>query len=236
MRPVERGPWPQKDNINISFGVYGEARRFLIDNMGQYCSYCEQYLPTSLAVEHVYPKSSNPALEKDWNNFLLGCTNCNSVKGKKDIEESAYVWPDKHNTFLAFIYDETGIPKPNPILDTKNRKKAINMIALTGLDRTMPKPGSSAYMEASDRRWENRVAAWQKATDILNDYINAPQNAQPHILKLIPDVASKGFWSVWMTVFENHQEVLKALINGFKGTANCFDDAGKPLPRNSNDL
>ncbi|MEP7375997.1 MAG: HNH endonuclease [Chitinophagaceae bacterium] len=81
MRPVARGPRPKDLSGNdVTFTSYGNARGALIERMGQYCSYCNQKLPASLAVEHVQPKDPVPALELEWTNFLLGCTNCNSAK------------------------------------------------------------------------------------------------------------------------------------------------------------
>ena len=41
-----------------------------------------------------------------------------------------------------------------------------------------------------------------------------------------------GFFSVWMTVFEDHPEVKRDLILVFTGTTpTCFDPDGKPLNR-----
>jgi 5-methylcytosine-specific restriction endonuclease McrA len=74
MRPVTRGAAPR------AYTAYSQAIGDLEDRLGIYCSYCERRLPVSLAVEHVVPKSLEPTLETCWDNFLLGCTNCNSVK------------------------------------------------------------------------------------------------------------------------------------------------------------
>jgi hypothetical protein len=51
--------------------------------------------------------------------------------------------------------------------------------------------------------------------------------------ELVIEVAkSRGFFSVWMTVFENYPEVKKELIQLFPGTAICcFDSDGKPVNR-----
>ena len=74
MRPVSRGAAPR------TYSSYGDAIGDLEDRLGIYCSYCERRLPVSLAVEHMAPKSLHPDRELEWKNFLLGCTNCNSVK------------------------------------------------------------------------------------------------------------------------------------------------------------
>lgn len=58
MRPIVRGPCPKNDNDeDIQFAKYQEALPYLIDRLGRFCSYCERHIPTSLAVEHIRPKS-----------------------------------------------------------------------------------------------------------------------------------------------------------------------------------
>jgi len=74
MRPVERGNCPQDTAGNrIPFAQYRDARDHLIDRIGDYCSYCEVCLHSSIHVEHVRPKQPQPALERAWTNFLLAC-------------------------------------------------------------------------------------------------------------------------------------------------------------------
>src|SRR5664280_2710916 len=118
MRPIERGPRPLDENGDPKiYTDYSYARRDLIDRMGQYCSYCNQRLPASLAVEHIQPKDPVPVLKLEWTNFLLGCTNCNSTKGATPIMLNDYLWPDIHNTHLAYIYKDDGTVDINPLLD-----------------------------------------------------------------------------------------------------------------------
>ena len=80
MRPVERGTAPR------TYSQYSDAIGDLEERLGTYCSYCERRLPISLAVEHVVPKDLHPELKTEWTNFLLGCTNCNSVKADQPVE------------------------------------------------------------------------------------------------------------------------------------------------------
>jgi len=41
-----------------------------------------------------------------------------------------------------------------------------------------------------------------------------------------------GFWSVWMTVFTEDQDMRRRLIDAFPGTSiACFDEQLRPLPR-----
>lgn len=64
-------------------GAYPASRSDLITNLGQYCSYCEMPLATSLAVEHMLPKAGFPVKSVSWDNFLLACPLCNSLKNDK---------------------------------------------------------------------------------------------------------------------------------------------------------
>jgi 5-methylcytosine-specific restriction endonuclease McrA len=78
MRPVFRNASPQADD----YDDYRHSFPELVGRIGMYCSYCERRIATNLAVEHIQPKSL-PAyahLAGRWNNFLLGCVNCNSTK------------------------------------------------------------------------------------------------------------------------------------------------------------
>ena len=64
MRPVNRGPVPTHHNGEPKrYTEYGLARRDLIQRLGEFCSYCEMELDTSLAVEHIQPKEHRPHLE-----------------------------------------------------------------------------------------------------------------------------------------------------------------------------
>jgi uncharacterized protein (TIGR02646 family) len=232
MRPIERGKRPlDKKGNPIVFRTYGDARGYLIERMGQYCSYCNQKLPASLAVEHVQPKDLNPELELEWNNFLLGCTNCNSTKGKKEVILSEFVWPDIHNTHKALKYNEDGTVEVNDnITDPDLRRKIQNLIDLVGLQKY---PDTS---DASDRRWKNRKDAFQKAALALrlyrsSDAKGAGEEAATLVAKWAPD---SGFFSIWLNTFEEYKEVKRELIKAFPGTAeNAFDKGFKAINRTS---
>lgn len=62
--------------------TYVLSRADLINNIGQYCSFCGMPLAASLAVEHMLPKADFPGLSVTWSNFLLACPICNSKKNK----------------------------------------------------------------------------------------------------------------------------------------------------------
>ena len=226
MRPIARGATPRdKKGKPKKFSEYSRARRDLIDRLGEYCSYCGTRLPASLAVEHVRPKDPNPDLELQWDNFLLACTNCNSTKGHKDVVLDEYFWPDRDNTFRAFVYTEGGLIEVNSSLPDVERNRAKKTIALMGLDRT-PIDDSAA----SDRRWRNRLQVSTMAIDVRQ---GLNEEDTEFIRELIVAIAAaRGFWSVWMTVFADDQDMLRRLIDAFPGTSeDCFDDECHPIHR-----
>jgi uncharacterized protein (TIGR02646 family) len=233
MRPLEKGLCPKAPNTNTSkiYKTYNEARRDLIGRLGEYCSYCETRLNASLAVEHLQPKVHHPSLELDWHNFLLACTNCNSTKGSQDIVLNEYYWPDIHNTLMAFQYLESGQVVPHPALTKTQQDKAQKTIKLIGLDKTPDKP------QASDRRWQNRKEVWEIAKMNLKRLESSSDKT--NYAKAIVDMAKGyGFWSIWMVVFKDHNEVLQGLLTEFIGTYQaCFDKNNNYTPiSRTNDL
>jgi uncharacterized protein (TIGR02646 family) len=229
MRPIDRGNLPEDEKGNPKiYKEYVDARRDLIDRIGSYCTYCNQKLPTSLAVEHIQPKVTSSNLELDWNNFLLACTNCNSTKGKKAVNLNDYLWPDMHNTHWAFLYNIDGTIEINPILDEIVIQKAQNLLDLVGLQKYVDTP------QDRDRRWKNRFNEFQHAKDVLKLYLSASnKGAESEFIPLLVSRATEsGFFSVWMTVFNEFPQIKRALIKGFKGTAlNAFDIEGNSSKR-----
>ena len=155
MRPVERGPAPRV------YRDYGDAIDDLAARLGRYCSYCERRLPASLAVEHMAPKSLHPDRELEWDNFLLGCTNCNSVKNDKDVSDEEALWPDRHNTILAIAYTRGGFAGTAAGLGLDLERRARRLIDLVVLDRH----DAAGYPEPAknDNRWAQREEIWNVA-------------------------------------------------------------------------
>jgi uncharacterized protein (TIGR02646 family) len=199
MRPVERGPAP------CEFKAYQEAAPYLKERLGRYCSYCERAIPTQLAVEHVSPKSIDPAKALDWNNFLLACANCNSTKAATSVNELDVLRPDQHDTFGALRYAESGSVKPSAAHDAK----AAGLIRLVGLDRT-PATATNA-----DHRFDDRLEAWGKAV-IAKDLISKSGVERPLAIEI---VKGHGHWSIWMTVFADDAAMQASLIAAFPSTA-----------------
>ena len=223
MRPIERGPAPR------SYAAYGDAIGDLRERLGSYCSYCERRLPASLAVEHVAPKSLYPDRELVWDNFLLGCANCNSVKGEKDVNDDDTLWPDRHNTMLALGYWKGGFVCVVQGLRPDIGRRARVLIDLVGLDRH----DASGWPQPADRdeRWKQRAEVWAAAERCRANFETLGKSNQA--LELIIDVAKGfGFFSVWFTMFDGYDKVRRVLIETFPGTAtSCFDEKGEAIKR-----
>ena len=133
MRPIRRGGSPSKKG----FDEYKDAKADLIGRLGRYCSYCERRIATMLAVEHIQTKGL-PAYRRligRWENFLLGCVNCNATKKDKDVQLHNILLPDRDNTFAALVYSADGKVAPAPELSARLRRMAKDTLALTGLDK-----------------------------------------------------------------------------------------------------
>lgn len=222
MRPIDKGSSPLDSNQKpIQFKTYQHSRGHLISRLGLYCSYCERFLGGDLAVEHIQAKSKHSDLELDWDNFLIACKNCNSVKGDQEVVLTDYFWPDKDNTFLAFTYISGGMIITSSALTKSSLELAKNTINLTGLDRT-PSYDVNANPEMSDRRWAERRTAWEKAERAKK---NLMKNDTDEMRSQILDTAtSTGFFSVWMTIFQHDRDMLERFINTFPGTSSsCFN-------------
>ena len=156
MRPITR---PDARKV---YKKYQDAIGDLEDCFGTYCSYCERRFPGALAVEHVSPKSLDPARKTDWSNFLLSCGNCNSCKGAKPTNNTDFLWPDRDNTLKAFAFLAGGLVEPIKTLDPQIKAKAIALIELVGLDRHpgQPKPKKP---KKRDMRYLEREEKWKLA-------------------------------------------------------------------------
>jgi len=230
MRPIRRGRCPSVRGHTVRFTDHRQARDYLVHRIGDYCSYCEMPKPDGPDVEHVRPQVHNPQYALRWGNFLLACRYCNSIKGRTPIVLNRYYWPDRHNTFLALTYSRSG-PVPSTQLSPSQRARASALIELTGLDRRPGHPQCSLR----DTRWRKREEAWSIASHSLT---RLHQNNTPHMREqILVSARGHGFWSVWMTVFQDEPEVLRLLIQEFPGTAlDCFDAQGHPLERQNGSL
>lgn len=227
MRPVNKGASPY-----TTIREYSEALPYLEERIGLYCSYCGMPIIHVPEIEHISSKSAGGDLT-NWDNLLLGCKYCNSRKkahvNPGNVDD--FLWPDKYNTALAFIY-ENGIPKVNSTdlgrIDPTGSAlaKAQNLFTLVKLDN---KP----TLHKRDRRFHERNKAYELARESLSDWEKGKENYPDHIdgLKhqIVRTAKATGFFSIWTTVFADEPEMLNALINAFPGTCRIFfDEKGHP--------
>ena len=203
MRSVERGRWPTKqDGRRISFAEYGHAKGPLIERIGEYCSYCERR--GDLHVEHVVPKSIDDDLKTEWSNFLLGCGNCNSRKFNRNTSREGYLWPDTHDTFGAFVYRSGGRALVKDGLTPDEYRKASALFNLVGL---------GGMGTRTDRRRHKRRQAWDQAVEVRN--LIDGNNSRTLAIEV---ALGTGFFSVWMAVFEDDDDMRQRLVDAFPGT------------------
>jgi uncharacterized protein (TIGR02646 family) len=235
MRPVLRGASP----LAVDYDDYRDSFPELAGRIGMYCSYCERRIATSLAVEHIQPKGlpAYAALKGRWDNFLLGCLNCNSTKGKKDVVLADVLLPDRDNTGAAYEYTMDGRLMPAGGLTAPQRVLAMRTLALVGLDRRVNAVvDSNGRLVAVDRKAQ-RMEAWLIAKESKTDLQANPTEAFRR--QVVRTALAQGFFSIWLAVFADDAETRRLLIDGFPGTAvDCFDPITTALvrPRPTNGL
>ena len=229
MRPVRKGDCPLDEHGNkVAFKRYQDARRYLVERIGPFCSYCEMKLPVGLAVEHIQPKSLHGKNELEWDNLLLACASCNSCKLAKDVNPDnidEFLWPDKNNTFSALAYSEGGTVRVNPALvSAEERNRAQNLIELVGLDE------KHFFSQRTSEKWNDRRKEWDKAMEIKKDLEqNDSEAAREMIVKMID-----GYFSIWMTVFSDNPDMRQRILRHFEhfGTAmECFEEVDELIER-----
>ncbi len=225
MRPVDKG----SDLGEIK--PYENAQQPLTERLGEYCSYCERWIASGIHVEHKKPKNEYPETKYLWDNFLLACGNCNSGKGHGQLNLDDYVWPDSDNTLLAFSYDAQGRVLPNKIhAELINRKVETTWLAL-GLNKHPDGQTTGQQIPSSkDKRWLHRQQAWQNASKRKSQL--AAFDSEERRSEIVEMAIQRGFWSVWMTVFQDDADMRSRLIEAFPGTAKaCFDENTQPIQR-----
>jgi HNH endonuclease len=216
MRPVDKG------TSTKTYARYQDAIDDLEAKLGLYCSYCERRIPVGGEVEHKSPKSSGGAL-LEWENFLLACKSCNTAKGKKPASQATSLWPDSDNTMLALSYAPGGFVAVRAGLSTTVKPLAQKLVDLLNLSRHKHGPGRKPTRR--DKRWEQRDQIWSLAEIKKAELINAKQSERAKDMNNIVQIAQGfGFFSVWMTVFDDIPEMKRLLIHAFKSTAaDCFE-------------
>lgn len=200
MRPIEKGPWPltpvrQRRQV---FNDWTNAIPILKGRTGWYCHICEMRVNNALAIEHIKPKEHFPGIRNHWDNFLLICNSCNSHKSDTiplTHYRRKYLWPHKNNTLIAFEY---GIVLPfispsNNLPNRNYRARAVRLIRLYGLNKQVNTSGES------DTRWIEKCSALMNAIDCRMEYLNGATT----INSIIRTAKLSGFFSIWLTVFDN---------------------------------
>lgn len=232
MRPVIRGKSPKDDD----YDQYRKAFPELLSRLGPYCSYCERRINTSLAIEHLEPKTLCDRLEGNWDNFLLACVNCNSCKGSEEIDFSTLYFPDRDNTFIPFHYREDGHVVADPILESDETEIAEDTLALTGLDkRAKNEEDENGKLVATDRIAQ-RAEAWGQIKDAKRDLEESPTTLLRH--RIAKEAKALGFFSIWMHVFEDDKDMCQRFIETFSGShenqlygtaTDCFGSHAQPI-------
>ncbi|MYI07495.1 MAG: HNH endonuclease, partial [Gemmatimonadetes bacterium] len=160
--------------------------------------------PGDLHVEHVVPKSVNEELETEWSNFLLGCVNCNSRKGKRNNSREGYLWPDHDSTFAAFAYASGGRVCVSKGLPQDEHRRASALFGLVGLGEKGTR---------TDRRRHKRRQAWDQAVKVRQLIVGEESR-----VLAVETALGTGFFSVWMAVFNDDNDMRQRLTEAFPGT------------------
>lgn len=220
MRPVDKGDEP------FQLKHYQDACEPLENRLGRYCCFCERWLATHLAVEHVMPKSRHGSLTLVWQNLLPACVNCNSGKGDTPVTRPpngtpTHLWPDEHNTLLAFSYVgrwvEVSLPTNHPAFAL-----AQASVQLLGLDKYPEHPNAKRRPTPHDKRWKFRediAGLAQRSYERLRRADSQEMREQ-----IIETALTRGGFSIWFATFANDVDMQRRLIDAFPGTAiQCFD-------------
>lgn len=216
MRPVDKGNPPN------GYANWGDARNDLGDKLDWCCSYCEMKVTNMLEVEHVVPRSHGGA-PLDWENFLISCKYCNTVKGNRNTSRIGYLWPDRDNCDLAFVYSEQHTMQPAATSVQANAQATIDLM---GLDR---KPGGLNAPTDADSRWIFRLQAWLIAKSSLRNWHINPTQAMAEQIALT--AYGHGFYSIWVTVFSGIEPVIVAIRKEYKSTYFQVDTNGHRTQR-----
>ena len=231
MKPVDKGPSPK------DFKRYSDAKPYLVDRLGPFCSYCERRKdPQDLHVEHIYPKDPHPKRETRWRNFLLACNSCNSYKarylgnGRQQRLIKSCLWPHVDNTTDAFHYEKNGLMTVHTGLAAPVAVLATHTIDMIG---ALKSPAVASSYEALGIAYDGvdkREEAWGTAEIARADYL-ANRNSTATLDAIVRMCETTGHFSIWMRVFARYPEVKSRIIACCKAAAGCFDAAAKPIQR-----
>ncbi|MEA2018030.1 MAG: hypothetical protein U9N59_06245 [Campylobacterota bacterium] len=157
-------------------------------------------------------------LKLEWNNFLLACKTCNTIKNDKDIDEC--IFPDTDNTAYAYKYTQTKVTT-NPNMTKEEQILSQNSLDLIDINR----------QKNTKNRDDDRVIRsqeWNKAILSLQRYLKRPDKLMAEQIGVSPD----GFISSWLEIFKDYPEVKEEIIKNTKGTAlECYDERFDPIKK-----
>jgi hypothetical protein len=95
----------------------------------------------------------------------------------------------------------------------------------TGLDREPRRIRTSR-----PRTGDGSSGAWGIALQSLDNLRGAPLEEMRR--QIVLNAMGVGFWSIWMTVFDEEPDMRRRFVAAFVGTArDCFDAEMRPAPR-----
>lgn len=210
-----------------TYTKYGDARHDLAAIIGYYCSYCEMGTNNMIEVEHIHP-INHGGDELNWDNFLLSCKYCNTVKSNRNLNRTGYFWPDIDNTDLLFEYFlDSRVLDVNTVLSVPIQNNAKALIDLVGLDRY---PGNENEPTEADTRWILRDEALIVAKNSYNNWYlikSETDTGSPIRIIMAQQIAQTsliGFYSVWCKVFENEELVLNEIEYLWKDKHKTFKE------------
>jgi len=217
VRPIIKSVRINEAGNPLEIDPWSDAKQELILEIGTFCSFCEKYNSRSaLHVEHIKGRNCRDAndrliydqLKYRWDNFLLACVNCNSVKGSKDILSLNPFMPHENNLMHFLEVVAGGIIRMKDGVAGLELNRTQAFLDLIGLDRI---PGHHMYSDKDDR-WDSRLKVFDIASRQRQKYTAV--NRITDIETIIDLAKTNGFFSVWYYVFQGVNDVIDALING----------------------
>lgn len=232
MRPVDKGESPTEGE----FRHYRQAFPELVKRLGAYCSYCERKVSTSLAVEHVCPKSKHKNLKNKWSNFLLACTQCNSSKNATDISPDdleEYVWPDRDDTYHMITYlPENGYEaRVNENISPIDKERVRKTLDLVNINANTTEYGDTNYLnKLGERRdaakaCQEQLISLKRLSNLLEKYpddVACKEEYENRKKEIIESAKIYGFWSIWMNYFEDIPEIKARLLDFYNTKKQYF--------------
>ena len=118
------------------------------------CYICENGNATTLNVEHRIPHHGDDKLKYDWNNLLLSCGHCNSIKGDKygDILDPTKCDPEDSISLSLTVDSLIENVKVCALSQDKSTKQTVNLLSF------VYNGGTSAIKEVECTALRNEIS------------------------------------------------------------------------------